>query len=254
MRDHIVNRLIDTSRVNLCVPLCGSNIEELKQEIALLESGIDMVEWRMDCFCAEMAQDWIQALKKLRPLMNDYVLLATWRSEKEGGRQNCAFYEELLKGIIQSGLVDMIDIELFQPESCVKDLTAYAHEHHVAVVISNHATTNTPDNEAMMIRLQAMRRMGADIVKLAVMPNTVQDVWRLLETSTSFHEQVKDCYLVTMAMGEMGVISRICAEMSGSIISFAALKEASAPGQLPWKQLEQLLHQFHQAYQGKKAE
>ena len=139
-------------------------------------------------------------------------------------------------------------------ESCVKDLTRYAHEHHVAVVISNHAMTNTPDNEAMMIRLQAMRRMGADIVKLAVMPNTVQDVWRLLETSTSFHEQVKDCYLVTMAMGEMGVISRICAEMSGSIISFAALKEASAPGQLPWKQLDQLLYQFHQAYQGKKAE
>ena len=57
-----------------------------------------------------------------------------------------------------------------------------------------------------------------------------------------------------MEMGEMGVISRICAEMSGSIISFAALKEASAPGQLPWKQLEQLLYQFHQAYQGKKTE
>lgn len=208
----------------------------------------------MDCFCAESAQDWIQALKKLRPLMKDYVLLATWRSEKEGGRQNCAFYEELLKAVIQSGLVDMIDIELFQSENCVKDLTTYAHEHHVAVVISNHAMTNTPDNKAMMIRLQAMRRMGADIVKLAVMPNTVQDVWRLLETSTSFHEQVKDCYLVTMAMGEMGVISRICAEMSGSIISFAALKEASAPGQLPWKQLEQLLYQFHQAYQGKKTE
>ena len=122
------------------------------------------------------------------------------------------------------------------------------------MVISNHAMTNTPDNEAMMIRLQAMRRMGADIVKLAVMPNTVQDVWRLLETSTSFHEQVKDCYLVTMAMGEMGVISRICAEMSGSIISFAALKEASAPGEFPWKLLVQLLYHFHQAYQGKKAE
>ncbi len=112
----------DTSKVNLCVPLCGSNLEELKQEIALLESGIDMVEWRMDCFCAEMAQDWIQALKKLRPLMNDYVLLATWRSEKEGGRQNCAFYEELLKGIIQSGLVDMIDIELFQSEKLCEGL------------------------------------------------------------------------------------------------------------------------------------
>ncbi len=254
MRNHIVNRLIDTSKVNVCVPLCGSNVAELKQEIALLETGIDMVEWRMDCFYAESAQDWIQALKKLRPLMKDYVLLATWRSEKEGGSQNCAFYEELLKAVIQSGLVDMIDIELFQSENCVKDLTTYAHGHHVAVVISNHAMTNTPDNEAMMIRLQAMRRMGADIVKLAVMPNTVQDVWRLLETSTSFHEQAKDCYLVTMAMGEMGVISRICAEMSGSIISFAALKEASAPGQLPWKQLEQLLYQFHQAYQGKKTE
>ena len=48
-----------------------------------------------------------------------------------------------------------------------------------------------------------------------------------------------------MAMGEMGVISRICAEMSGSIISFAALKEASAPGQLPWKVLKDILTQLH---------
>lgn len=249
MREHMVNRLLDTSRVNICVPLCGKNLEELKQEIALLESGIDLVEWRMDCLIADTCDEWIQVLQKIRPLMKDYVLLATWRSDREGGRQKCDNYEELLQAVIRSGLVDLIDIELFYEEEAVKHLVAYAHEQGVAVVLSNHAMKDTPDSQAMMIRLQAMRRMNADIVKLAVMPNCMNDVWRLLDVSSSFHEQCPDCYLITMAMGQMGVISRICGELSGSIISFAALKEASAPGQLPWHQLKQLLDEFHQANQ-----
>lgn len=248
MRVNIVDRLLDTSKVNICVPLCGKSIEELKQEIALLNSDIDMVEWRMDCFIANTCEDWIDVLQSIRPLMKDFVLLATWRSEKEGGRQNCTQYKELLTAVIYSGLVDMIDIELFQAEETVKFLIAAAHEKGIAVVLSNHAINETPDTQAMMIRLQAMYKMNADIVKLAVMPKSINDVWRLLEVSSSFHEQYAQCYLVTMAMGKMGVISRICAELSGSIISFAALKEASAPGQLPCKQLKQLLDSFHQAY------
>lgn len=254
MKNNIVSKLLDTTKVNICVPLCGTNTAELKQEIALLESDIDMVEWRMDCLNATVCEEWLQVLQTIRPLMKHYVLLATWRNESEGGRKQCEHYEELLTAIIQSGLADLIDIELFQNEDTVKRLTALAHKQGVAVVMSNHEMMKTPDNQAMMIRLQAMRRMHADIAKLAVMPNSIHDVWRLLSVTSSFHEQCTDCYVVTMAMGETGVISRICGEMSGSLISFAALKEASAPGQLPYQQLKQMLTDFHHAYHKEKAE
>lgn len=250
MSTDIVSKLLNTEKVNICVPLCGTSREALTQEIALLEQGIDMVEWRMDYFSGEKPDDWLHALQVIRPLLRSYPLLATWRSKKEGGMRDFSMrqYEELLKVIIQSKLVDMIDIELFSEEACLQRLVACAHEHDVAVVISNHAMNDTPDIEAMSIRLKAMKRMQADIVKLAVMPNSMDDVWKLLQASSAFHEQYRDCPLITMAMGQLGVITRICGEMSGSLVSFAALKEVSAPGQLPWKQLRSLLEEFHRAY------
>lgn len=95
--------------------------------------------------------------------------------------------------------------------------------------------------------LEQIRESGADVVKLAVMPQNMWDVLHLLEETNRFHENHPDYPLITMSMGAKGGISRVAGEFFGSCVTFGAGGQASAPGQLPVKQLEEILHILHQS-------
>ncbi|MCI8539906.1 MAG: type I 3-dehydroquinate dehydratase [Erysipelotrichaceae bacterium] len=243
---------VQTGSVKVCVPLCESNIEQLSNACAQLPRDVDVVEWRMDYMQARKQEDWLDGLTVVRNGCADRILLATWRSQREGGvqEQSLADYVGLYEQVITSGWADLIDVELFTKEECVVHLVEFAHRHGVKVILSNHDWQATPTNEAMMIRLQAMQRMGADLVKLAVMPHDVQDVYRLLQVSSEYSADPNACPLISMAMGEMGFLSRLCGEMSGSIMTFATFTQASAPGQLEWRKMKHLLELFHEGYRG----
>lgn len=242
-------------QVKLCVPICEREIDGIGKACALLQEGIDAVEWRMDYFCGKSKADWLKALHLIRTLIKDRILLVTWRSQQEGGVQACTKEDYIKRNewMITDGAVDLIDVELFRGEDVLTHLIHLAHDHDVRVVISNHDMQKTPSSEAMMIRMRAMTRMGGDLVKLAVMPETKNDVYRLLQLSSEYSAQSDSVPAITMAMGKLGFITRICGEMSGSVMSFASLNQASAPGQLPWDQLRALLRLFHEGY-GKKNE
>ncbi|SRN42068.1 3-dehydroquinate dehydratase [Shigella flexneri] len=69
------------------------------------------------------------AAKILRETMPEKPLLFTFRSAKEGGEQaiSTEAYIALNRAAIDSGLVDMIDLELFTGDDQVKETVAYAH-------------------------------------------------------------------------------------------------------------------------------
>lgn len=46
---------------------------------------------------------------------------------------------------------------------------------------------------------------------------------------------------ITISMGKLGAVSRICGETFGSCITFGAGTDASAPGQIPATQLRKIL-------------
>ena len=56
--------------------------------------------------------------------------------------------------------------------------------------------------------------------------------------------------LITMAMGDLGVLSRVLGHLYGSAATFAALTDASAPGQLPLPDLDALLSAIPEAESG----
>ena len=96
----------------------------------------------------------------------------------------------------------------------------------------------------MISRLQRMEEMGADILKLAVMPKTSKDVLTLLCVT----EEMGSCTetpIVTMAMSDVGIISRVVGETVGSAITFGAADKASAPGQISVKELRKVLEILH---------
>ena len=80
-----------------------------------------------------------------------------------------------------------------------------------------------------------------DITKMAVMPQSEEDVLELLSATVQMKLHKADRPFVTMSMGKLGVISRASGSFSGSAITFGTVGKASAPGQIPCGILSQML-------------
>ncbi|WP_139378154.1 type I 3-dehydroquinate dehydratase, partial [Salmonella enterica] len=191
----------------------------------------------------------LEAAGAIREIITDKPLLFTFRSAKEGGEQALTTeqYIALNRAAVDSGLVDMIDLELFTGDDEVKATVGYAHQHNVAVIMSNHDFHKTPAAEEIVQRLRKMQELGADIPKIAVMPQTKADVLTLLTATVEMQERYADRPIITMSMSKTGVISRLAGEVFGSAATFGAVKKASAPGQISVADLRTVLTILHQA-------
>lgn len=233
----------------ICVPLTGRTKQELlaQAQAACLVTA-DIAEWRVDWFAdASDIGEIKEALAALRAVLGDMPLLFTFRSLREGGERpaDAQEYAVLNKAAAASGYVDCIDIELFAGEEAVKDIIANAHKCGVKALMSNHDFGKTPNKDEIINRLCTMQGLGADIVKIAVMPNSRADVITLLAATEEMCRLHAKCPVVTMSMSGMGVISRFCGEAFGSAMTFGSAGKASAPGQPDTEDLAGVLSVLH---------
>lgn len=236
----------------ICVPIVGVTKEAILEEakdIATLPA--DIVEWRADWFENVFSLEEVKSiLKSLREILGEKPILFTFRTAKEGGEKEIDdnTYITLNKYVIESGEIDLLDVEMFFGDKVVEEIIGYAHQNHVKIIASNHDFEKTPRKEEIISRLQKMQEMGSDILKIAVMPKSSKDVITLLsateEMSTNYAQQP----IVTMSMSEKGLISRIAGETFGSAITFGAAKKASAPGQIPVLDLGLVLEILHRVF------
>ncbi|MBU9712612.1 type I 3-dehydroquinate dehydratase [Evansella tamaricis] len=235
----------------VCVPMVGRNLTQLKEEGDMLKNiDFDVVEWRADFFQdVEDTQKVIEALHSIREIFPTIPLLFTFRSAREGGEKEVtnSYYFSLIKEVVESNEVDLIDVELFLEEQHVKEIISIAHQQNVFVILSNHDFNKTPSKEEMISRLIRAQELGADILKIAVMPNSTKDVLTLLEATEEMYTKHATQPIITMAMGDKGVISRLSGEVFGSAMTFGAAKNASAPGQLNVADLKHILNLLHRS-------
>ena len=147
---------------------------------------------------------------------------------------------ELHQVVAESKVVDFIDIEYFAVENADEKICNLKNM-GVKVIASHHDFHKTPSSDVLFTLLEDMKQGNVDIVKLAVMPNSTEDVLRLLTETNRFHERYPDQPLVTMSMGKLGVISRVAGETFGSCLTFGAGKDVSAPGQVEMSKLKLIL-------------
>jgi len=235
----------------ICVSLIGRTVQELREEAALLkELPIDIIEWRSDYFSeVDEIGSVTEALQLIRNTIGNIPLLFTFRTAKEGGERSIEkeAYFHLNKNMVETGLIDLLDIELFTEEDAMKEVIKLAHSHQIAVILSNHDFEKTPLKEEIISRLQKAQQLGADIPKIAVMPQSVKDVLTLLDATATMKEIAADIPIVTMSMGGKGAVSRMAGEIFGSAITFASAKKASAPGQIPIEELRNILTTLHKS-------
>lgn len=244
------NIRIGEGKPKICVPIVAKSISEMTDALqSIAANQVDLVEWRVDFFEeADKTEKVIQALKLIRSKLQDLPLIFTFRTMKEGGNQRFSedAYFQLCYEVLQTNLLDCIDIELFIQAPIREKLLAFAKQQNVVTIMSNHDFEQTPSKLEIIDRLKQAQALGADIPKIAVMPKTPKDVLTLLDATYTMVEQYADRPIITMAMGEIGKISRVTGELFGSAVTFAALKEVSAPGQVTINTAKQALSLFHQ--------
>lgn len=234
----------------IIVPLMGTTQEELLQEVETVKSlEPDIIEWRVDVYeHVESLNSVSEMISKLRKALPSTLLLFTFRSHKEGGNKEITdqYYFELLHTAIRTKNIDLVDVELFYEESDVKSTVKVAEENGVYVIMCNHDFHKTPAKEEIIYRLRKMQEYGAHIPKIAVMPQSVDDLLVLLDATHTMKTKYADRPFITMSMSGTGLVSRLTGAVFGSACTFGAGKEASAPGQIPVSQLRSVLETIDQ--------
>jgi len=214
------------------------------QAIRIADTDAEMVEWRAD-YLAEQPKiargvritqlpeaDRIVALASiLRVLVAPKPLIFTWRTVAEGGDGSPlgdANYEAVTQAVIRAHAASIVDVEVRHPASL--RLIAAAHDYKVPVIGSWHDVVGTPSEDAIIRTLALIEEAQVDVVKVAVTARRDADVTTLMNATA---ERVDDAKvpLITMAMGERGLVSRVLGHIFGSSATFATVGESSAPGQ-----------------------
>lgn len=237
----------------ICIPVTGSKSSEIEKELEIIrEQKPDLAEWRVDCYKEgkDSEKTW-EMLKTISDRLGQIPLIFTFRTAKEGGSREIAFedYVKLLEKAAKTGLADLIDVEAFFCEKETKSLIESLKKNGVRVIASNHHFDRTPAQEEIVERMRRMEACGADILKIAVMPENTLDVCTLLAATAEIREE-SNRPVITMSMGKTGVLSRICGEFTGSCVTFAAGVRASAPGQIEAEKMREILAKLHETVEG----
>lgn len=262
---HVGNTIIGEGRPKICVPVVARNIEEAKGQIKEIKNvPVDIVEFRGDYLDNHLEIDYINEIIGIIKSEIQVPVIYTFRTANEGGEKDIdtSEYFTLLGKAVSKKAADIVDLEIFrgiviksenetenQNQEIIisKDLTRFlesARGNGVKVIMSNHDFHRTPCTEEIVGRLKLMQSMGADIAKIAVMPQSKRDVLDLLAATLTASENM-DIPVVTMSMSKDGVISRLAGEVFGSSITFGTAGVASAPGQINAVELSAVLDIFH---------
>lgn len=229
----------------VCTPLTGrtrAQVLEQMRRVMLLRP--DLIEWRVDHYggIADRA-DVLELCGLLAAAAQDVPLMFTVRSAREGG-QPVALPDDEVAGLCAAacatGSLGLVDRECDAPRAGLDRVRAAARASGTLLIVSHHDTRGTPGEEALYGKFLEAGGLGADIVKVAVTPQSPDDALTLLRV-TRRASQALDQPLISMAMGTLGILTRIVGWQFGSSVTFAAGQEGSAPGQLPVEDLRQLL-------------
>ncbi|MDO5145625.1 MAG: type I 3-dehydroquinate dehydratase [Eubacteriales bacterium] len=234
----------------ICVPIIGRTKEEiLKQAQTIAQGCADIVEWRADWYEEVLnIERFREVLTDLRGILGEKPLLFTFRSLREGGERSIGreTYVSLNQIAVETGCVDLVDGELSMGIEILEAVIKVAHEKEKKVIVSSHDFERTPEKEELIQKMRQMQETGADICKVAVMPQDSRDVITLLSATEEMYRLYAKCPLITMSMDGTGAISRLCGEWFGSAVTFGMEGYPSAPGQIASERLRDTLLFFHE--------
>ncbi|MZY05596.1 type I 3-dehydroquinate dehydratase [Acinetobacter pittii] len=231
--------------VKTIVPITAKTKEQALAQAQVIANtaDADLAEFRIDLL--SFASDTKQVIAlgyELKKILGNKPMIATIRTKNEGGQLEISDvdYGKTYQAYLKNPFMDCLDVEMFRDQKVVSEIVQKAHQKKVLIVMSNHDFQKTPSQDEIEKRLLKQDQMGADILKIAVMPKSKQDVFTLMNATLKVSQQtIKP--LLTMSMGQLGTISRVATANMGGSYSFGMIGQASAPGQIDVTKLKQIL-------------
>ena len=193
----------------------------------------------------ELRLDWLPSLSEIRrflamvgvirttlPGFSENTLVATCRRRAAGGKFRGSVGEQLriLRAAVEAGCswVDL-EIESFSGfrNGQVENLLGRSQ-----CLVSYHDFRRVPANLRAIVR--RLRHQDADAIKIAVQARTFADAARLLHLA----EGQRD--VVAVPMGDTAFPARILMLKHGSALAYAAVENATAPGQISLEEMKGL--------------
>lgn len=197
-----------------------------------VDAGESFFEFRLDYL-----EDPLAGIGMLRTFMERHpecVVLVTCRRHQNHGRFNGSVEEQLriLEAAVEAG-AQAIDVEIESAEAAVEKIGLL--NSHVQLVLSYHNYEGTPQLEQVLRRMTRIPASAYKIVTTARKPTDNARVLALMKN----HPRLP---LIVLAMGEVGVPTRVLSDSFGSLYTYAApmAAEGTAAGQVCARQLRHL--------------
>ena len=219
-----------TGVTRLCGVLAASTARELRSLLAVALRESPTAEIRLDWLKNDAERraflKWLKAHHPRRA-----QLIATCRRRVGGGEFAGDANEELywLMQAREAGCTWCdLEVETLR-ELPGRSMHGYAVPEKV--LLSMHDFRRTP---AFPKKLTVPASGGAKAIKVAAMARSVSDSARILKLARSSRD------VVAIAMGEIGLPARVLALREGSALAYAPVAAATAPGQIPLRDLKGL--------------
>lgn len=242
-----INKLNLDDNAKICAPIVGKDWNNISAELeTAISVNPDLLEWRADFLDNTDIANIIDILHRIHETVPDFPLIFTLRVLNEGGGGfiSQAERELIIKKVINTRLVDIVDIELSNGGEFIDSISYEASKNGVLMILSHHDFTETPPENEIISILTEMVRKKCHIAKIAVMPKCVGDVISVFNAVNVFSE-THDTRIISISMSEIGMVSRIFANLFKSCITFGSLCTPSAPGQISVEELRKALDTFN---------
>jgi len=212
----------------LAVPIKVTNIDQAKKAVVkAVAAGAEMIELRLDY--GENIQN--REVEIIIGLVKQTGLpcIVTCRPDWEGGGYKGGEDErkDLLKHSLTVG-TDYVDVELKAWQG------GWGGFDKDKVILSNHDFAKLPDDFDKRLEKISLGKTG--IGKIAYRAERISDIFPALD---ELHRGSSG--MIALAMGEVGVATRLLAKKLGGFLTFASLEEGedSAPGQVTIREMKE---------------
>ncbi|MFX1496535.1 MAG: type I 3-dehydroquinate dehydratase [Promethearchaeota archaeon] len=193
---------------------------------------------------------------KLKDLLeNKCISIFTLRDKLEGGKLKIQKLEriELIKMLIQAR-PDFFDVELNTDLETLNNVISLSFMEKVNLIFSYHNLKETLNYETLKNiilnfeekiiknKLNEFDILSKSIYKLIFTAQNIEDNLVPLKLCQEFSRNKKR--IISFCMDKLGIISRIMCVKLGSFLTYAALEEQTAPGQIYVKIMQQFYELF----------
>ena len=205
--------------------------------LSLVQQGLDVAELRVDHFARV---DAAYVLARL-DVFAGVPVLATIRSAAEGGGWKGSEADRLALFQALIPRVDAVDVEI--ASEIARDVIDAARGAGKLAIASFHDFAKTPSTAALADVVERGRAFGADVVKIATAVADRGDLRSLARLLVD----TDDIGLIAIGMGDAALATRVLFPALGSLLTYAHAGNATAPGQIPLVEMQQLLRRLFPA-------